>query len=101
AKEGEFARGIDPVKLYLKKMGSVSLLTREGEVEIAKRIEEGELEILGALLASKLGIHAIVQLGDRLQDSKARVKDVIRGIEEEISEEDEKKFLDRILFAIG
>jgi len=47
----EYAKGTDPVKLYLKKMGSVSLLTREGEVEIAKRIEEGELEILRALLA--------------------------------------------------
>src|SRR4051812_16565075 len=45
----DLARGADPVKLYLKKMGSVSLLTREGEVEIAKRIEEGEVEILRAL----------------------------------------------------
>src|SRR6478736_8024888 len=42
AAAAEYARGADPVKLYLKKMGSVSLLTREGEVEIAKRIEEGE-----------------------------------------------------------
>src|SRR6185312_9707004 len=56
----EVARGADPVKLYLKKMGSVSLLTREGEVEIAKRIEEGEIDILRALLASKLGTLAIV-----------------------------------------
>jgi RNA polymerase primary sigma factor len=46
AASAELARGADPVKLYLKKMGSVSLLTREGEVEIAKRIEAGEIEIL-------------------------------------------------------
>src|SRR4051812_25292119 len=66
----EYARGADPVKLYLKKMGSVSLLTREGEVEIAKRIEEGEVEILRALLASKLGTLAIVDLGERLETQR-------------------------------
>src|SRR6476620_1207999 len=63
----DIARGADPVKLYLKKMGSVSLLTREGEVEIAKRIEEGEIDILRALLASKLGTQAIIDLGERLE----------------------------------
>jgi RNA polymerase primary sigma factor len=97
----DFARGADPVKMYLKKMGSVSLLTREGEVEIAKRIEEGELEILSALLTSKLGIHAVIELGDRLQEGKAKVKDVIRGVEEEVSEEDEREYLERVLKAIG
>ena len=80
----EYARGADPVKMYLKKMGSVSLLTREGEVEIAKRIEEGEIEILRALLASKLGTLAIVELGDRLETARTKVKDVIRGVEEEV-----------------
>ncbi|MGE0614857.1 MAG: RNA polymerase sigma factor RpoD [Bacteriovoracia bacterium] len=98
---GDFARGADPVKLYLKKMGSVSLLTREGEVEIAKRIEAGEIEILRALLASKLGTLAIVDLGDRLQTAKTKVKDVIRGVEEEVSEEDEKAYLEKVLFAIS
>src|SRR4029077_11112190 len=81
----EFARGADPVKLYLKKMGSVSLLTREGEVEIAKRIEEGEIDILRALLASKLGTLAIVDLGERLETQRTKIKDVIRGVDEEIS----------------
>lgn len=95
------AKGADPVKLYLKKMGSVSLLTREGEVEIAKRIEEGEIEILRALLASKLGTLAIVELGERLEIGRTKAKDVIRGVEEEISEDDEKKFLERILNAIA
>src|SRR5204862_281190 len=46
AKESQIARSNDPVRMYLKKMGAVSLLTREGEVEIAKRIEEGENEVL-------------------------------------------------------
>jgi RNA polymerase primary sigma factor len=95
------SRGADPVKLYLKKMGSVSLLTREGEVEIAKRIEEGEIDILRALLASKLGTLAIVELGERLETAKTKVKDVIRGVEEEVSEEDEKNYLTRVLHAVS
>src|SRR4051812_40293707 len=97
----DYARGADPVKLYLKKMGSVSLLTREGEVEIAKRIEEGEVEILRALLASKLGTLAIVDLGERLETQRTKVKDVIRGVDEEVSPDDEKKYLDRVLNAIS
>ncbi|MGK5082773.1 RNA polymerase sigma factor RpoD [Bdellovibrionota bacterium FG-1] len=97
----EYARGADPVKLYLKKMGSVSLLTREGEVEIAKRIEEGEVEILRALLASKLGTLAIVDLGERLETARTKVKDVIRGVDEEVSIDDEKKYLDKVLNAIS
>ncbi|MCM2322592.1 MAG: RNA polymerase sigma factor RpoD [Oligoflexia bacterium] len=101
AAAAEYARGADPVKLYLKKMGSVSLLTREGEVEIAKRIEEGEVEILRALLASKLGTLAIVDLGERLETARTKVKDVIRGVDEEISVDDEKKYLDKVLFAIS
>jgi RNA polymerase primary sigma factor len=97
----DLARGADPVKLYLKKMGSVSLLTREGEVEIAKRIEEGEVEILRALLASKLGTLAIVDLGERLESARTKVKDVIRGVDEEVSPDDEKKYLEKVLGAIS
>ncbi len=96
----EYAKGTDPVKLYLKKMGSVSLLTREGEVEIAKRIEAGELEILRALLASRLGTMAIVELGDRLETAKTKVKDVIRGVEDEVSPEDEKEYLAKVTKAV-
>jgi RNA polymerase primary sigma factor len=96
----EIAKGADPVKLYLKKMGSVSLLTRDGEVEIAKRIEEGEIEILRALLSSNLGIHAIIDLGLKLESAKLKVKDVVRGIDEEMSADDEKKYLAKILVSI-
>ncbi len=99
--QAEAAKGADPVKLYLKKMGSVSLLTREGEVEIAKRIEEGEVEILRGLLASKLGTLAIVDLGERLETGKTKVKDVIRGVEEEVSVDDEKAYLEKVLNAIS
>ncbi|MBI4925227.1 MAG: RNA polymerase sigma factor RpoD [Bdellovibrio sp.] len=99
--QSEVAKSVDPVKLYLKKMGSVSLLTREGEVDIAKRIEEGEIEILRALLASKLGTLAIVELGERLMCSKTKVKDIIRGVDEEISIDDEKVYLEKVLAAIA
>ncbi|MEW5855317.1 MAG: RNA polymerase sigma factor RpoD [Myxococcota bacterium] len=76
---GSFAKTADPVRMYLRKMGSVSLLTREGEVQIAMRIEEGEQEVLQAVLRSPLAVAEIVQLGERLKRGKIRVKDVIRG----------------------
>ncbi len=60
------------MRLYLRKMGSVSLLTREGEVEIAKRIEEGEKEVLRALLACRLAVADILDMGNRLRTGKLR-----------------------------
>jgi RNA polymerase primary sigma factor len=73
----------DPVKMYLKEMGCISLLTREGEVEIAKRIEAGEKEALKALLKCCVGIEYIIGLGDRLRKSEIKLKDVINDLEEE------------------
>ena len=90
-------RSIDPVKLYLRKMGSVSLLTREGEVEIAKRIEQGEEQIVAALLSCQLGVDSILGLAQKVQDGQLRVKDMIRGVDEEISEEDEKAHQARLM----
>jgi RNA polymerase primary sigma factor len=90
-------RSIDPVKLYLRKMGSVSLLTREGEVEIAKRIEQGEEQIVSALLSCQLGVDAILGLSQKVADGQIRVKDMIRGVDEEISEEDERAHQQRLL----
>ena len=60
----------DPVRLYLKEMGTVSLLTREGEVEIAKRIEEGEREVLHTLLEMPLTFKEIMGLVNRLEEEK-------------------------------
>ena len=54
----------DPVKMYLKEMGCISLLTREGEVDIAKRIEKGENDTLNLLLKCYVGIEYIIDLGD-------------------------------------
>ena len=60
----------DPVRLYLKEMGTVSLLTREGEVEIAKRIEEGEKEVLHSLLEVPVTLKEIMNLINRLEQDR-------------------------------
>src|SRR5207237_1155642 len=76
--EDNYSKSNDPVRMYLRKMGSVSLLTREGEVEIAKRIEDGEKEVLDAVLHSSIAIKEIIQIGERLKKGKMRVRGVIR-----------------------
>ncbi|HYV44449.1 MAG TPA: RNA polymerase sigma factor RpoD [Myxococcaceae bacterium] len=73
----------DPVRLYLRKMGSVSLLTREGEVEIAKRIEDGEKEVLRALLACRLAVAEILDIGNKLKAGKLRIREVVKDAPEE------------------
>ena len=95
--DGYYSKSNDPVRMYLRKMGSVSLLTREGEVEIAKRIEQGEHMILGAILASPVAVREIIDLGDKLRKHKIRVKDIIRDADDENAEFDEEEADRRIL----
>jgi RNA polymerase primary sigma factor len=88
----------DPVRMYLRKMGSVSLLTREGEVEIAKRIEDGELKVFEVILKSKVGLEEILELGEKLKKGKIRVKDVVKdGDVEEGQEFDEVEATKRVI----
>ena len=94
--ESEDVKGNDPVRLYLRKMGSVSLLTREGEVEIARRIEKGEREIVKAILLSPLGTYEIIMLGKRLDEGRIKVKAIFRGLEDEETQYDEKEYVDKI-----
>ncbi len=100
AEKEEVFKGTDPVKLYLKKMGAVSLLTREGEVEIAKRIEEGEIEILRSLLNTREGVTAMLNLEDRMLSGKVKVKDVIRGVDEEVNLDDERFYYNKIMTVV-
>jgi RNA polymerase primary sigma factor len=89
----------DPVKLYLKKMGSVALLTREGEVVIAKEIEEGEKEIVLASLASSHAFKEIVILKEKIfsaEEQNEYVKDLVRGLDDESSQDDIDKTKNRI-----
>jgi RNA polymerase primary sigma factor len=73
-----FARTSDPVRMYLRKMGSVSLLTREGEVEIAKRIEEGENMVISAIMNSPFGVREVLLVGDQLKRGQTKYKEVYR-----------------------
>ena len=73
----------DPVRMYLRKMGSVSLLTREGEVEIAKRIEDGETTVLHTILQSPIAVQEITRLGEKVKQRKVRLKDVVRDADDE------------------
>src|SRR5947208_1704790 len=84
--EDAYSKSNDPVRMYLRKMGSVSLLTREGEVEIAKRIEDGEKEVPEAVLHSSIAIKEIIQIGERLRKGKMRVREVIRDAPDEDDE---------------
>jgi RNA polymerase primary sigma factor len=87
----------DPVRLYLRKMGSVPLLTREGEVEIAKRIEEGEKEVLSVVIHSKIAIAEIIDLGTKLRTGKIRLRDVVRDFDEEADRASEDTRTERVL----
>jgi RNA polymerase primary sigma factor len=91
-----YSKTNDPVRMYLRKMGSVSLLTREGEVEIAKRIEDGERRVLTVVLNSSVAIEEILQLGDKLRKQKIRVKEVVKDADEEDAEFDEQWHIDRV-----
>jgi RNA polymerase primary sigma factor len=73
----------DPVKMYLKEMGYYSLLTREGEVEIAKRIEEGKHTVIDALLESPVGIKEILSLGEKFQQGIIRLREIVRDMDDE------------------
>jgi RNA polymerase primary sigma factor len=82
--------------MYLRKMGSVSLLTREGEVEIAKRIEDGERKMLQAVLNSSVAVEELIAIGERLRQGKIRVKDVVKDIDEDEAEFNEQFYVDRV-----
>jgi RNA polymerase primary sigma factor len=89
--DAAYGRSNDPVRMYLRKMGSVALLTREREVEIAKRIEEGENEVLDAILGSPLAVREIIAIGEQLRSHRLRVKEIIRDTEEDDHEFDEEE----------
>jgi RNA polymerase primary sigma factor len=100
AQEEEDADGhstsIDPVRLYLRKMGSVKLLKREGEVAICKRIEDGERRVLQVVLNSSVAIEEILSLGDKLRKQQIRVQDVVKDAAEEDAEFDEQWHVERV-----
>jgi len=84
---GTLEKTNDPVRMYLREMGTVPLLTREGEVEIAKRIERGQMRVLKAISRSPIVIREILALGEDLKRGVRNVKEVVVFDEEELTEE--------------
>jgi RNA polymerase primary sigma factor len=84
---GTLEKTNDPVRMYLREMGTVPLLTREGEVEIAKRIERGQMRVLKAISRSPIVIREIAALGEDLKRGVRNVKEVVIFDEEELTEE--------------
>jgi RNA polymerase primary sigma factor len=84
---GALEKTNDPVRMYLREMGTVPLLTREGEVEIAKRIERGQNRVLKALSRSPIVIRELLELGEDLKKDVRSIKEVVTFDEEEITED--------------
>ena len=96
----DFGTVTDPVKMYLREMGLVTLLSREGEVVIAKKIEAGEQEVLRALLESIAGVESIIDLGENIEGGALRPKYVLRDIDEGDTYADEIVQTERFLETI-
>ena len=101
--DSEFGRTTDPVRMYMREMGSVELLTREGEIEIAKRIEEGLKHMILAISACPMTVQQILELADKIEKDELKIDDVVDGLldfneeltaieeeSEEIDDEDEE-----------
>src|SRR6202035_3444732 len=84
---GALEKTNDPVRLYLREMGVVPLLTREGEVAIAKRIERGQLRVLKALSRSPIVIRQILAIAEDLKRGVRPIKEIVVFDEEEMTEE--------------
>jgi RNA polymerase primary sigma factor len=78
--DSEFGRTTDPVRMYMREMGSVELLTREGEIEIAKRIEEGLRHMIQAISACPTTVREILDLADKVEKDELRIDEVVDGL---------------------
>jgi len=97
-----FGKATDPVRIYLKEIGLFPLLTREGEVEVAKRIESGQREVLSTMLNCPLAIREVIDLGRDLRAGKTSIKEVSNEIdEEEASAEEEQIQKEKVLHLIN
>lgn len=104
----EFGTVTDPVKMYLREMGMVTLLSREGEISIAKKIEAGEREVLKAMLASPIAVQKILDIGRRMEASRSRgdedrlrPKHILRDVDEGDGSIDEATKQEKFLESLG
>ena len=98
---GPVGRTEDPVRLYLREMGKVALLTREGEITLAKRIEEGKDEATAAILSTSLAVEKIRALREELREDIIPIKDVVDFPEEESTEEKEAALRRSVIRELG
>jgi RNA polymerase primary sigma factor len=101
--DAEFGRTTDPVRMYMREMGSVELLTREGEIEIAKRIEDGLKHMIHAISSCPTTIEEILRMAELIEKDEMRIDELVDGlvdedgeevVEEELTEEEELEELD-------
>lgn len=85
--DSEFGRTTDPVRMYMREMGSVELLTREGEIEIAKRIEDGLKHMMQAISACPTTIAALLEISEKIERDELRIDEVVDGL---LSADDEE-----------
>jgi len=91
------SRSNDPVRMYLREMGAVGLLDRDGEVYIAKKIEAGELEVMYALVEVPVAVEELVRVGEDLKKGRMKLKDVVKTIEEDDPSEEEMNQRERVI----
>ncbi|PLX88958.1 MAG: RNA polymerase sigma factor RpoD [Desulfuromonas sp.] len=97
---GALGRTSDPVRMYLREMGQVALLTREGEVEIAKRIEEGEAQVTKVVMRTPIAFREVLALLEKLGKSSVNVSDITREYDDEEGGEAEEKQRERLLLLL-
>jgi RNA polymerase primary sigma factor len=93
----------DPVRMYLREMGTVPLLTREGEVEIAKRIERGKLAVIKSISRTPTVARAIMTMGDQLKNDERSIRELVTFVDEELTDdkiEDRKRQVQRQIDAV-
>lgn len=94
------SRSTDPVRMYLREMGAVNLLDRDGEVQIAKKIETGEQDVLYALVEVPVAVEELILVGEDLKQNRIKLKDVVKTIEEDDPSEDEMNQRQRVILLL-
>ena len=94
------SRSTDPVRMYLREMGAVPLLDRDGEVHIAKKIEMGEQDVLYALVEVPVAVEELISIGEDLKQNRIKLKDVVKTIEEDDPSEDELNQRSRVIMLL-
>ena len=94
------SRSTDPVRMYLREMGAVPLLDRDGEVQIAKKIETGEQDVLYALVEVPVAVEELINVGEDLKQNRIKLKDVVKTIEEDDPSEDEMNQRQRVILLL-